>query len=328
MQTATFTYKTVKSNKDGQGDHHLLVDVHWSVESASPESDVTHVKTSTSPRPAAIVFHAGGWVVGDKHFIPKATVPHLTSLGFIVVVPNYRLCPTVSVHDGPLEDARDVLAWTRTDLNALLKQNDSIAAVDPTRVVAVGYSAGGTLALMLGGEPDPVTAILDVYGVKDLSDPSWDIPAPGFLLRPKPEEAYALEVFDGPDPVSAMSVAFGQPPVPSPRGAWMNLVSQRGTWLKECVKDGDHGRVDPVVVAGVVKKGSFPPVFCIHGTDDQFVPFHISSGAVEKFRKSGVDVTFLPVQGVNHLFDMTLEDGDKAFKETVGKGFEFLASRV
>jgi acetyl esterase/lipase len=82
--------------------------------------------------------------------IPEAQKRKLVELGFIVVVPNYRLAPSISLYEGPLQDAKDAYAWCHTELSALLPDGVS---VDPTRMVSIGYSAGATLALMMVSEP-------------------------------------------------------------------------------------------------------------------------------------------------------------------------------
>ncbi len=78
--------------------------------------------------------------------IPEPQKRKLVELGFIVVVPNYRLGPGISLYEGPLQDAKDAYTWCQTKLSQLLPDGVS---VDPTRMVAIGYSAGATLALML-----------------------------------------------------------------------------------------------------------------------------------------------------------------------------------
>jgi acetyl esterase/lipase len=89
------------------------------------------------------MFHAGGFVLGSTNMIPKTQIAALVEKGFIVVTPEYRLCPQVSLYDGPVQDAKDVLAWCQEKLPTLLKN----LQVDSKIVVAMGHSAGGLLAL-------------------------------------------------------------------------------------------------------------------------------------------------------------------------------------
>ena len=104
-------------------------------------------KQTTNAKPV-IIFHAGGFCVGSTELIPKSQISTLVRLGFVVVLPEYRLSPQVSIWDGAFADAKDCLVWTRQTLPGLLKQETGIT-VSPKKVVAMGQSAGGSLPLHL-----------------------------------------------------------------------------------------------------------------------------------------------------------------------------------
>lgn len=79
----------------------------------------------------------------------KAIISHLVDeLGFAVVVPNYRHCPTVSVFEGPIKDIRACYQWVHKKLPDLLEGECGIK-LDGNKIVLVGSSAGGNLALHL-----------------------------------------------------------------------------------------------------------------------------------------------------------------------------------
>lgn len=72
----------------------------------------------------------------------------------MVVTPDYRLCPQISVLDGPLTDALDAFIWAKESLPFFISQTldekiQNPLILDPKRTVAVGSSAGGTIALWL-----------------------------------------------------------------------------------------------------------------------------------------------------------------------------------
>jgi hypothetical protein len=94
----------------------------------------------------ALMFHAGGFVLGSTDMIPKKQITFLVQTGFVVVTPEYRLCPQASLYDGPIQDAKDVLAWCQKDLPPLMAEKD--IQVNGTKVVTMGHSAGGMLALV------------------------------------------------------------------------------------------------------------------------------------------------------------------------------------
>ena len=89
--------------------------------------------------PVLVFIHGGWWRSLDKRdhsFI----APAFTQAGAMVVVPNYALCPSVSIEAIALQMTR-ALAWTF--------RHASQHGGDPQRIVVVGHSAGGHLAAML-----------------------------------------------------------------------------------------------------------------------------------------------------------------------------------
>ena len=86
--------------------------------------------------------------MGSAAMIPRNQISRLTQWGFVVVTPEYRLCPQVSLYDGPMQDAKDVYLWCQAQLPSLLREATGVEA-DDKRVVAWGHSAGGNMALSL-----------------------------------------------------------------------------------------------------------------------------------------------------------------------------------
>ena len=94
------------------------------------------------PRPGApvLVFvHGGYWRALDKSDV-SFVAPVFTQAGAMVVVPNYALCPAVSVEHITLQLVRS-LQW--------VWHNAARYGGDPQRIVVAGHSAGGHLAAML-----------------------------------------------------------------------------------------------------------------------------------------------------------------------------------
>ncbi|KAH8629576.1 hypothetical protein IG631_16833 [Alternaria alternata] len=70
--------------------------------------------------------------------------------GWIVLSIEHRLCPGVNVLEGPMEDVKDVLGWVQNGgLAGVLKEseNGNKVRVDEGRVMVMGTSSGGHLAL-------------------------------------------------------------------------------------------------------------------------------------------------------------------------------------
>ena len=89
--------------------------------------------------PVVVFIHGGYWRSLDKadH---SFLAPIFTSQGAHVVVPNYGLCPAVTVSDITLQMVKAV-AWVWRNIHRL--------GGDPSRITLVGHSAGGHLAAML-----------------------------------------------------------------------------------------------------------------------------------------------------------------------------------
>lgn len=78
--------------------------------------------------------------------LPPYHRDRLLDLGFIVVSANYRLCPTTTLYEGPVKDSLDAYGWVRLSLPGLLEKEG--VSVDGSRIVVLGHSCGGTLALL------------------------------------------------------------------------------------------------------------------------------------------------------------------------------------
>ncbi len=89
--------------------------------------------------PVVVFIHGGYWRSLDKadH---SFVAPALTAAGACVVVPNYALCPAVTIPQITLQMVR-ALAWTW--------RHAARYGGDPSRITVIGHSAGGHLAAML-----------------------------------------------------------------------------------------------------------------------------------------------------------------------------------
>ena len=92
------------------------------------------------PFPVVVYYHGGGWSDGHKADGQLFALPFL-DMGFAVVNVGYRLTATASA-PAAVEDAICAVRWVTA--------NASTYRLDSTRVVLVGHSAGGHLALMAG----------------------------------------------------------------------------------------------------------------------------------------------------------------------------------
>ena len=88
-------------------------------------------------------------MLGHSRMVSLPQITDCLERGWIVLVPNHRLCPGVNVLDGPMQDIRDLLAWVRAGyLDTFLAQHGPYQ-VDLENIAAFGTSSGGHLALSL-----------------------------------------------------------------------------------------------------------------------------------------------------------------------------------
>jgi acetyl esterase/lipase len=91
------------------------------------------------PRPVIIFWHGGGWTDGNKTFY-RFVGATLAQLGYVTVLPNYRVYPQVRFPDF-MDDAADAVRW--------VEQHAAEFGGDPQRIVLMGHSAGAHMAAML-----------------------------------------------------------------------------------------------------------------------------------------------------------------------------------
>jgi len=124
--------------------------------------------TRPAPAPILVYLHGGYWRALDKRDQSFVAVPFVEA-GALVVLPNYSLCPAVSIQDIVMQTVQ-ALAW--------VQRHAAAYGGDPRRIVVAGHSAGGHLAAMMlacrwrevGADlpADLVSAALSVSGVFDL----------------------------------------------------------------------------------------------------------------------------------------------------------------
>lgn len=136
---------------------------------ASERLDLFHPAPGTArPAPVLVYLHGGYWRAlhkGDQSFVAEP----FCAAGALVVVPDYALCPAVSVAH-IVRQMMQALAWVH-------RHADEHGG-DPRRIVVAGHSAGGHLAAMMLAcrwaqwnpalPPDLVHAALSLSGVFDL----------------------------------------------------------------------------------------------------------------------------------------------------------------
>lgn len=220
--------------------------------------DLEMPKEGEGPFPAIVCIHGGGWREGD-HKQMKQTLEGLAGRGYVVVSPEYRLAPD---HRFPaqIEDCKAAVRW--------LRANAKKYHINTERIGALGFSAGGHLACLLG-----VTTKDDrLEGNGGNADQS--------------------------SAVQAVVSFFG--PTDLTRGDWSKQVRSRyiEPFLGGSIADKPDAYKKASPITYVSKKA--PPFLLFHGTEDNVVPFQQSQDLAEKLQKAGVSAKVVPMTGEGH----------------------------
>lgn len=136
--------------------------------------DVYQSREATTPNPTLVYFHGGGWTAGSKEGSSLTYLPFL-EMGWNVVNVEYRLA-RISLAPAAVQDGLCALRW--------IYRNAKDYNIDMNRLVTMGNSAGGHLALTTGMTPASAAldslcpgteelkaaAIVNWYGITDVND--------------------------------------------------------------------------------------------------------------------------------------------------------------
>ena len=230
------------------------------------------VPKTPGPHPVVVCLHGGAWKYGDKTELSRAPldpelnrvadgmsmIEGLAARGFAAATVGYRNVPTCTF-PGPLEDCKTAVRFLR----AKARDYD----LDAGRVAALGFSAGGHYAALLG-----------LTG-KDA----------GFEGTQYPEESSRVNcVVDlfGPTDLTLYAGSEGLN-----NGFMVPLLGPKA-------KDGTelHKKASPLTY---VTKDA-PPFLVVHGNADLIVPIIHSERLVAKMRACGAECEFVKVNGKGH----------------------------
>lgn len=296
------------------------------------------------------MIHGGGFMMLSRKMIRPAQTKYLLSKGFIPVSIDYRLCPEVNILDGPIADVRDGYRWVRDELASHLVKHG--VAVDGDRVVVIGWSTGGHLALSTAwttasaGLPPPI-AVLSFYAPVDFESKSeLDSLSKKNAPTPRLKKKRILDSLNkGPivnyETENAEANFFGLQPG-DPRSDLLLMVSQDGTALalllnglhpgngRDCFDPPEPSCIAAVSPLAQARQGNYrSPTFIIHGPKDEVAPFVAAERFIDELKKQGVKCGLLRLpDDVSHLHDVHLRPGMKGWDNQVVPGYQFLIESI
>lgn len=221
--------------------------------------DMATPQLGEAPRPAVVCLFGGGWISGSRRAV-RDHIEYLAAHGFVAVAPDYRLAPE---HPFPaaVADVRQCVRW--------LRRNADKYGIDPDRIGAVGYSAGGHLACMLG-----VTSDTDRFGADDVA-------AGGTSAR-----VQAVVNYFGPGDMAATE--------------WSDLAKRKYLvpFFGGTPEERPHAYRKASPVTHITADD--PPILTLQGDKDRTVPMAIAVKLHERLEAAGVTNELVIVEGQGH----------------------------
>ena len=236
--------------------------------------DLARPAAGDGPFPAVVVIHGGAWRQGNKADM-RPILPQFAQRGYVAISPQYRFCPK-DAFPAQVYDVKAAVRW--------LKSNAKKFKVDPDRLGAIGFSAGGHLALMLG-----------LTGPADGMEGEVSAGAPDSRVK-------AVVNYFGPTDLAASDI----PDICKP-------------WVKDFLGGTPKEKPDMAAKASpltFVSKDD-APVLTFHGTKDPLVPFNQAVKLADTMSSAGVPGRVELMVGAQHGW------GGPEMERTIGETFSF-----
>lgn len=248
--------------------------------------------------PVIVLLHGGALIYGDRSgYAPDSDrYKHFFQMGATVITMDHRLAPETKLV-GIIEDIQDGFRWIHSE-------GRSIYQYDTSKIVVVGHSAGGYLALMCGFCLDvPPTAIISYYGYGDITGEWYTQPdlyyrSIGLIAR----EDSGIDEIKGRE----TTCNYDGRGV----GNLYRYYRQNGLWTQEV------GGVDPNTnsdyysyynpIENISEK--YPPVLFLHGDHDTDVPYNKSVNMSTALTQEGIHNELITIKNGPHRFDVNIED--------------------
>ncbi len=207
--------------------------------------------------PLIILVHPGTWSMGDKDDF-NDTIRTLSDYGYAAASIDYGLIPDENM----LSQSKNLV-----DSIKFIVENGSDKGIDKDKVILIGASAGGHLAILAAQEicnnkqdyDFNLIYLVDMFGATDLNNRE--------NLSPDLDESIAY----------LTNSEF--------------LIGDKNMKVEDAIK-----KVNPIEI---VNK-NLTKTLVISGDQDDYIPIEISKEFYERLQDLGVDSEFVEVKGVGH----------------------------
>ena len=250
------------------------LDIPYATESPNQRLDIYLPEAGDGPFPALVYTHGGGFAFGDKRDDHLQPLLRALERGIAVVAVEYRLSGE-ALFPAAVLDVRQAVRF--------VKAHAAQYSIDPARLMAIGGSAGGNLAALLGMNvpngafPGECAAVCD--GVQ-----------PDVLAAVDQFGPTDFKAMDAQARANGVSIADHDLP-DSPESRYLGIgVAKASAAL--CAQ------ANPLTDAGE----RMARLLVQHGTADRLVPYQQSEGFVEGLQRKGLGdrVELTTLAGADH----------------------------
>ncbi|PGM56096.1 alpha/beta hydrolase [Bacillus sp. AFS053548] len=245
-------------------------------------------ETNREKAPVIVYIHGGGLIWGSREDISKEMVQFYTSNGFSLFSIDYRLAPETKLRD-ILEDVQDAILWISTE-------GPKQFSIDPNKIIIIGGSAGGFLALCSGTFKFKPQAIVSFYGYGDISA-SWATNPSSYYLQKDLVSNEIAEMLQSTHVITEGSV--------EKRYLIYVHARQQGESVQKITGVDSITNKDQLLKFCPIKHitKNYPPTLFLHGTKDTDVPYEQSVFMRGALLQKGVKTKFITIPNGEHVFD-------------------------
>lgn len=265
-----------------------------------------------------VYVHGGAWRLGEKNMGTRWMFGRLASQGHVVMDIDYTLAPDSDV-PGMVQDVKRAVIW--------LKRNGGEYGVDPQRIVLMGGSAGGHLALLAAYtandpdlQPDGRTADTSVRGVVSFYGPADFLDLYESVETTRDRIARRKRIRPYGVLIERLLQQAGLAPADQP-------IEQAGNFIAELLgvepdQEPDlYSRLSPLGRVGP----HCPPTLLLQGTADIFGMGPSVQRLHQALRAAGVPSVLVEFPHTDHAFDLVLPQVSPAAQAAVYDVERFLA---